>query len=138
MNHPLIQRLHDEFDYPRIDLDNHEEFIGEAGVNVLFFAGDPKRYRETTDVAVVLPELVAAFAGQLRPGVVIDSSEVAIKLQRHYGFREWPTLVFVREGGYLGTISRVRNWTEYLELITELMNSEPKRPPGFKIPVVSA
>lgn len=136
MSHPLIQRLFDDYGYPEVNLDNHEEFIGQPGVSVLFFAGDPKSYRETTDVAVVLPELVKTFSGRLRPGVVARVFAIEQALQRHYGFREYPTLVFVREGGYLGAISRVRDWGEYLSLIPELMEAAPRRPPGFKIPVV--
>ncbi len=136
MTHPLIQRLLDEYDYPAIGLDEHEAFVGAPGVNVLFFAGERKKFGETVDVAVVLPELVAAFGGRLRAGVVARDAEV--ELQRHYGFREWPSLVFVRGGGYLGTISRIRNWQDYLDEITELLGAEPRRPPGFKIPVVSA
>lgn len=136
MTHPLIQRLLDEYDYPEIGLDEHEAFVADPAVNVLFFAGEPKKFGETVDVAVVLPELVAAFGGRLRAGVVARDAEV--ELQRHYGFREWPSLVFVRGGGYLGTISRIRNWQDYLDEITELLGAEPRRPPGFKIPVVSA
>jgi len=137
MSHPLIQRLLEDYGYPEVNLDNHKDFIGRPGVSVLFFAGDPKSYRETTDVAVVFPELVRAFGGQLRPAVVTRVFEVEQELQRHYGFREFPTLVFLRDGGYLGAISRIRDWSEYLQLITELLAAEPRRAPGFKIPVVS-
>ena len=60
MRHPLIQRLLDDYGYPEVTLANHQAFVDRPGISVLFFAGDPKRYQETTDVAVVLPELVAA------------------------------------------------------------------------------
>lgn len=131
MSHPLIQRLHDEFGYPELTEDSHDEFVASDRVGVLFFAGDPNRYKETTDVAVVLPELVAAFGDRLRPAVVARSDEVA--LQKHYGFRAWPSLVFVRSGGYLGTISKMRNWSEYLEEISELLTAEPREAPGFRV-----
>jgi hydrogenase-1 operon protein HyaE len=136
MRHPLIQRLFDEFDYPAIGLATHDAFVRQPGVNVLFFAGDPKRFQDTTDVAVVLPELVQAFPGQLRPGVVEEAAE--IELQQRYGFRAWPALVFLRAGGYLGTITGIRNWSEYLEEIERLLSAEPVTPPAFKIPVVGA
>ena len=58
MSHPLIERLTTEYDVPEVGLDEHEAFIGQPGMTVLFFAGDPKRYKETTDVAVVLLELL--------------------------------------------------------------------------------
>jgi hydrogenase-1 operon protein HyaE len=136
MRHPLIQRLFDEFDYPAIGTATHDAFVNQPGVTVLFFAGDPQRFQETTDVAVVLPELVQAFPGQLRPGVVEESAE--LELQQRYGFSAWPTLVFLRAGGYLGAITGIRNWSEYLEDIGRLLTAEPVRPPVFKIPVVGA
>lgn len=136
LNHPLIQRLIDEFGYPTVGLDDHDEFVADPAVSVLFFAGEPKKFGETVDVAVVLPEIVSAYDGRLRPAVVEKEAEK--DLQRKYGFREWPSLVFVREGGWLGTISRIRNWQEYLDEINEILRSEPRRPPGFKIPVVTA
>ena len=61
MSHPLIQRLFDEFGYAEISLENHDAFIATPGLNVLFFPGDPAVAKDSTDVAVVLPELVAAF-----------------------------------------------------------------------------
>ena len=137
MTHALIERLFDDFGYPEIDLDNHDEFVDQAGVNVLFFPGDPQQYRETTDVAVVLPELVAAFDGRLSAGVVKRDRDVEVALQKRYGFRQWPCLVFIREGGYLGALERVQNWSEYLEDINQLMRSEVKRPPTFSIPLVA-
>jgi hydrogenase-1 operon protein HyaE len=136
VSHPLIERLTTDHGIPEVGLDEHETFIGQPGLTVLFFAGDPKRYKETTDVAVVLPELLKAFDGQLRAALVQKDAE--IELQKHYGFRQWPTLVFLRDGGYLGAISRVRNWSEYLEEIDELSRAETRRPPGFSIPVVPA
>ena len=129
MTHPLIRRLYEEFSYPRVTLENLEAFIGEPGVSVLFFAGDPKRYKETTDVAVVLPELIAAFDGNIRAGVVEKSAE--LPLQKRFGFRAWPCLVFFRDGGYLGAIARMKNWSEYLEEIAELMQAETCEPPTF-------
>jgi hydrogenase-1 operon protein HyaE len=135
MNHPLIQRLHDEFHYPEVTLETHEEFINQEGFSVLFFAGDPTRYRETADVAVILPEIVAITEGNLHPGVVARDAE--IELQKHYGFRRWPALVLLRDGGYLGAICKVRDWSDYIAEIGELMIAETTRPPGFKIAVVA-
>ncbi len=59
-------------------------------------------------------------------------------LKRHYGFREYPALVFVRSGDYVGTIVRIQDWGYYLDKISELFAAAPRRPPGFSIPVVSA
>ncbi|MDX1500263.1 MAG: hypothetical protein R3176_10215 [Woeseiaceae bacterium] len=136
--HPLINHLLETHGYPEVDLANHDAFVAEPGMNVLFFPGDPQTVRDATDVAVILPELARAFAGRLRPGVVTDTFGAGKELKRRYGFREFPSLVFVRSGDYVGTISRVQDWAEYLRHIDELLVAAPRRAPGFSIPVVAA
>ena len=138
MAHPLIDRLLGELGYPEVSLANHEEFVAADGMNVLFFPGDPATVRDATDVAVILPELAEAFGGQLRPGVVTDTFGDGKTLKHRYGFREFPALVFVRAGAYVGTITRVQDWSAYLEQVGALLAAPPRRAPGFSIPVVSA
>jgi hydrogenase-1 operon protein HyaE len=137
MMHPLIQRLYDDCGYPEVTLETHQAFISQPGITVLFFAGDPKRFRDTTDVAVVLPELVKAFEGALQPGVVAADAELT--LQQHYGFTAWPALVFLRDGGYLGCITGIQNWSDYLRDIEALMTAEVRQPgKRLDVPVISA
>ena len=119
MTHPLLQRLFDRYGYPRITRATHDEFVRRDGVGVLFFPGDPGRYRDTTDVAVVLPELVQVFQGLLHAGVVADEDGPA--LQARYGFQRWPALVFVHAGNCLGSISGIQSWADYLHRIRELV-----------------
>ncbi len=138
MSHPLIDRLLGELQYPEVTLANHDAFVAEPGMNVLFFPGDPKTVRDATDVAVVLPELVRAFDNQLRPGVIADFSSASRELQKHYGFQAYPALVFVRTGEYVGALTRIQNWADYLQDIGELLVAPARRPPGFSIPVVTA
>jgi hydrogenase-1 operon protein HyaE len=138
MTAPLIEKLISEHGYPEVSLDNHDAFVARPGMNVLFFPGDTKTVRDATDVAVVLPELAATFEGRLSPGVVTDVFGDGKAMKRHYGFREYPALVFVRSGDYVGTIARIQDWGYYLEKINGLFTAPPRRPPGFSIPVVSA
>ena len=136
MTHPLIQQLFDQHHYPEVTLDSHEAFSQRPGVNVLFFAGDPKRFRDTTDVAVVLPELDQAFDERLHPGVVAPDAER--ELQLRYGFTAWPALVFLRDGDYLGTITGIQNWADYLQQIQALMEAQPTPLHPVRVPVVGA
>ncbi len=134
--HALIARLVDEFGYPRLDADNLEPFLAAPGDAVLFCAGDPIQHPECLDVAVVLPELLRAFPGRFRAGVAdaaLDSS-----LQTRFGFNRWPTLVFVREGGYVGAVSGIQDWSVYLQRIGELLATPASRPPSVGIPVQTA
>ena len=137
MTHALIERLMTELGYAEIDADNHDEFVATDGMNVLFFPGDPTTVKDATDVAVVLPELVAAFDGQLNPGVVTDTFGDGKVLKRKYGFSYFPSLVFVRGGEYVGAISRIQDWGDYVDQVGELLVAPPSRAPGFSIPVVT-
>lgn len=137
MTHYLVDRLVDELGYPDVTLDAHDAFVAAEGMNVLFFPGDPTTVKDATDVAVVLPELVAAFSDQLNPGVVRDTFGDGKTLKRKYGFSHYPALVFVRGGDYVGAICRIQDWADYLGKIDALLAAAPKRPPGFSIPVVA-
>ena len=137
MTHALIDRLISELGYPEISLHNHEAFIRQPGLNVLFFPGDPDTVKDATDVAVVLPELVAVFQDRLHPGVVADTFGTGMKLKRHYGFTHYPSLVFVRDGEYVGTITRIQDWVDYLAKISALFTAPVRRAPGFSVPVVA-
>lgn len=136
MTHALIERLLEEFNYPEITLGNHDAFVETPGLNVLFFPGNSETVNDATDVAVVLPELITAFAPQLNPGVVTDTFGDGLELKRRYGFTHYPSLVFVRDGDYVGVISRIQDWAEYLSKITLLLNAPARRAPGFSMPVV--
>jgi len=138
MIHPLIDRLLDELAYTEIALANHDEFVATPGMNVLFFPGDPTTAKDSTDVAVVLPELVQAFDGQLHVGVVTDTWGDGKELKRHYGFSAYPSLVFVRGGEYVDAITRIQDWAVYLDRIGHCLVAPPQRAPGFSIPVVTA
>lgn len=137
MTHVLIERLIQDLGYEEISLDNHDSFTRRPGLNVLFFPGNPDTVKDATDVAVVLPELINAFNGQLNPGVVTDTYGAGKELKQKYGFSQYPALVFVREGEYVGAITRIQDWSEYLSKINTLLAAPPRRAPGFSIPVVA-
>lgn len=123
MSSPLIRRLHEELGFPLLDRQGADTFLAEGGECVLFFTGDPGRYKETDDVAVVLPELLKELGGGLRAGVVDRESEK--ELEARYGFAVWPALAFFREGHYLGAITRMQDWEVYLQRIPEILASSP-------------
>lgn len=119
---PLIQRLTEEFNYPIASPDSMPDLLSQPGCLVLFFPGNLEKFPESGDVAVILPELVAAFPGQLNPAVV--QAEYEEELRARYPFDRWPGLVFLRSGVQIGTISKVRSWAVYLETITSFLNEQ--------------
>ena len=133
---PVMQRLIDRFDATRIEADTLAAFLDRPGTSVLLLAGDPVQFPEGLDVAVVLPELRSALAADFAIGVVAPDSQDAVA--RRYGSQRWPSLVFLRDGQYVTTLSGMHDWTEYLKLVEAALAMPVSRAPTIGIPVVSA
>jgi hydrogenase-1 operon protein HyaE len=133
MSAPLIDALIERHGLPLVDEIGLDAFVADRTHSLLFLVGDPVKYPEALDVAVILPELIKAFAGRFQAAVIAPESEQA--LQARFGFSRWPALVLLRGDAYVGAITRVRNWDEYLFELSRLLDTEPSRPPGVGIPV---
>lgn len=138
---PLVARLVAQHGAQFVDRDSHRAFAAGAGDRVLFFTGDAVRFPESLDVAVVLPELMAALRrpdgrAPFAVGVVCrrDEDEVA----RAWASQRWPSLVFLRDGGYVGVLAGMHDWTDYVTRVRELLAAPTTRVPGIGIPVVAA
>lgn len=123
--HPLLARLVAEHGATELTDGNLETFCAAPGPRVLVFTEDPVRYRETLDLAVIVPELMRAFPGRFATGVLFPDS--ARGQQLRFGFRRWPALVVLRDGGWVGAIDGLRNWDEYLAELGRLLDTAPER-----------
>lgn len=122
MSAALLERLTDEFGYPRVDPDNVDAFLAGREEAVLFFPNDPERYKESADVAVILPEIVADLGRPLAPAVVGPEREK--ELAARFGVTVWPALALFREGRHVGNITRVQDWPVYMQRIPALLDGE--------------
>jgi hydrogenase-1 operon protein HyaE len=136
MPSPLIRDLIDNKGVPRVDEASLDAFTQTHPNVLLFFTENPLQFPESNDVAVVLPLLMQAFGERFSLAVVDRASER--QLHARFPFDSWPALVYLREGRYVGAISRMQDWSVYLSEIERLLNAEPSALSGFKIPVVSA
>jgi hydrogenase-1 operon protein HyaE len=109
---PLIRALSERHGLPRLDETSVDAFIAEPGCALLLFAGDPKQRMESDDVAVVLPELLKAFAGRYRGAVIALKAEDRLKPRFHVVMA--PSLVVARGGDVLDVITKIRDWSEYV------------------------
>lgn len=117
--HDLTRHGLDEVDAATVD--QFLRLADEAGaVAVLLSAGDPNRFPEATDVAIVLPELIVAFNGRLRGAVIARDAESV--LGQRFGVRVQPTLIFVAKGETLGLIAKIQDWSVYVDRITKLID----------------
>lgn len=131
MTTPLLEQLQSRYAYPLLDADSYDHFVYGNETVVLFFCNDPIHFPESSDVAVILPEVVKAFNGRLQAAII--GKPVERELQARFRFTGWPSLVFLRNGEYLGVITGIRNWQEYLQETARILASEPSQPPGFDL-----
>lgn len=119
MTHPLLSALTERHRLPIVDATTVDAFLapaeGEPAHAILFFTGDPATRAETLDVAVVLPELVAAFAGRLRAAVVDTAAETS--LSSRFRVAVLPSLVVTRAGAVLNVLPKIRDWSDYVAKI---------------------
>jgi hydrogenase-1 operon protein HyaE len=134
--HPLLGQLFTRHGYAEITAASVDAFVEIPGHVLLVFTEDPMRVRETLDIAVIVPELVHAFPGRFRVGVLLPES--ARLVQPRYGFRRWPALVVLSGGKHVGAIDGLRDWDEYVTELARLLEAAPKRPPAIGIPINAA
>lgn len=134
--HPLVQRLAESPGATAVSPEMLDEWLARPGEHVLFFNGDPVRFPESLDVAVVLPELRAACGARFDIGVVPREHEDA--LARRFGVQRWPSLVLLRGAGYLGCVSGMQDWSDYLAAVRTVLEQPVARAPTVGIPVIAA
>ncbi|MFA6313188.1 MAG: hydrogenase [Sterolibacterium sp.] len=119
--------------YTLLDRDGFDAFAAAPGAGLILFAEELQKIPETWDLMVILPEVVATLDLPLRVGIL--APETARSLAPRYGIRVWPALLAVRDGGYLGVLEGLKDWSAYSCLIPELLAAQPSRLPGMVIPV---
>jgi hydrogenase-1 operon protein HyaE len=133
--HPLIAQLAERHGFTELTAETFDGFANAPGRALLLFVEDPVRYKETLDLAVIAPQVVRAFPHVFRPAVLLPEAARAIAVR--FGFRRWPALVVLRDGGYVGAIDGLRNWDEYLADVARLIEAPVTRPPTVGIAVRS-
>lgn len=119
-SHPLIARLESEYGYPRLhSMNDVAEFLNRPGAHCLLIPGDPRRNLESADAAVILPELRLAFQNLFDCAVVDDAIEA--KLRETHRALKTPGLLFFRTDQYLGAIEKIRDWSDYMDRITHIL-----------------
>lgn len=134
---PLVERLATLPGCAWVNDTTLDAFLAQPGIAVLFLWSDPVRFPECVDVAVVLPELrktvEAAGGAGWRIGVVERAAEMAVG--GRFGAQRRPSLVFLRDGGYLGTVGGMLDWDVFLAEVQRTLAAPVSRPPGIGIPV---
>lgn len=134
--HPLLVRLVYQTGAAILDPSNFDEWAHQPGPALVVFAEDPERFKETLDLAVIVPELHATGGQRFRVGLLPPAASRAIAPR--YGFARWPAFVMLRDGQYLGAVDGIRDWDVYTAELLRLLAAAPSRPPTVGIPVKAA
>lgn len=134
--HPLLARLASRHGFAALTRDTFDTWIDGAGLALIAFVDDPVQLKESLDLAVIAPELARAFPGAFRTAVVLPPQARALAVR--YGFRRWPALVVLRDGGYVGAIDGLRNWDDYVNELARLLAAPVIRPPSIGVAVAGA
>ena len=100
----------------KADLD---DFLGRNPRALLFFSGDVAQRPEGFDVAVVVRELLTAYQGRLRVGLIDRRDEAA--LMPRFGVVVTPAVVYVRDGQPAELVARMRDWPVFAQACDRLL-----------------
>jgi len=134
--HPLLARLVHETGAAILTAESFDAWAQQPGPAMVVFAEDPERYKETLDLAVIVPELHATGGRHFRVGLLPPAASRAIAPR--FGFARWPAFVMLRDGQYLGAVDGIRDWDVYTAELLRLLAAAPTRPPTVGIPVKAA
>jgi hydrogenase-1 operon protein HyaE len=128
-----LARIAAPHSYSRLDAAGFDALLERPGASLVLFAEDPLRVPETWDLAVILADILKSVAQPLRIGLL--PPEAALPLSKRYGISLWPTLVGLRDGGYVGSIEGMMDWHVFRRRLEALLEASVRRLPGIGIPV---
>lgn len=131
----LLDKLVAKHGITEFDQARFQTFIDEPGMGVALLTEEPDTAAESWDMAVIFPELLAAIGNNLRSAVVRPES--ARILQTRFGLGRLPALLFVRDGGYVGAIEGLRDWSEFVNECAEMLQKPTSRAPSVGIAITA-
>lgn len=123
--HPLVARLTSAHGYPYLDSDAQAAAELPAGDSLLFLPAHGKGHMETPDIAVVLPELVSALGTASVMAGAVAGPAYEKQLREQLGGIALPAIVVMRGGRPLGSLSRMRDWDEFLDRLSAVLALPP-------------
>ena len=137
LNFPaLLDRLVAQRGLADLAAEDFDAFAQAPGEAVVLLVEDPERGGEHWDLAVIFCDLLAAAGGGLRTGLL--RPEAAVRFQPRFGINRLPALLFLRDGGYVGALEGLRDWSEFVSACREMRKRPLGRVPGIAIAVASS
>jgi hydrogenase-1 operon protein HyaE len=119
-----------------LDTESFQAFMDAPGNSVVLLVTEPDKVPESWDLAVIFPDLLAAAGATLRAGVLRPARTAA--LQGRFAVNRLPALLFLRDGGFVGVVEGLRDWSEYVVECRAMLEMPVSRIPGIGIAVAAA
>ena len=129
----LLERLEREHGIALLRGAAGDEFAAGEGDSLTLLIDDPLRAPEVWDVAVVLPEALAALPAP--PRVAVADMATSRALGERFDVRRYPAMLFRRAGDYVGVVHGMLDWDAFVPAIVGMLAAPVKRAPGIGIPV---
>lgn len=119
MSRAVLDHLTGPCGCPLLDQAGAESFLSDPSPALLLFLGDVEQRRESVDVAIVMRELIAAYQGRLRVGLVRRDAEAALKPR--FGIKQIPSVVAVAKGETQALLPNILDWSAYRDAVDALL-----------------
>lgn len=129
----LVDKLVAKHGIADLDAAGFQAFMDGAGDGLVLLTEEPDTAAESWDMVVILPELLAALGGTRRTAVMRPQHARALLLR--FGLGRLPALLFLRDGGYVGAIEGLRDWSEMVTESLEMQLKPVSRAPSIGIAV---
>lgn len=113
-----------------------DAFIDVPGNCIVLLLDEPDKVAESWDLAVIFPDLLKSCGA--RPSAAITRPSQSGLLQARFGVKRLPALLFLRNGAYVGIIEGLRDWSEYVAEVGQMLAAPVSRPPSIGIAVTAA
>jgi hydrogenase-1 operon protein HyaE len=113
-----------------------DAFIDIPGNCVVLLLDEPDKVAESWDLAVIFPDLLKVSG--IRPRAAVSRPAHAPLLQARFGVKRMPALLFLRDGAYVGVIEGLRDWSEFVAEVQQMLAAPVSRPPSIGIAVTAA
>ena len=96
-----------------------DDFLARHPRALVFMTGDTVQRPEGLDVAVVVREMLATYAGRIAVGLVDRRDEGAV--MPRLGVVVLPAVAYVRDGTAAEVVARMRDWPVFIQACERLL-----------------
>ncbi|MBU6993624.1 hypothetical protein [Ferrovum myxofaciens] len=129
----LLDRLVMKNGISDLDQVGFQNFMDCPGSGVVLLINEPDTAAENWDTAVIFPELLAVTGNNLRAALM--RPEHAKSLLTRFGIGRLPALLFLRDGGYVGSIEGLHDWSEYVKEYAIMLQKPVSRAPSIGVAI---